>query len=286
MKKILMGVTAIAVMGLGFSFLASLRHGHHTAVTAHTSAAAIVKRSSTGAPFEKNTGMAEESETADVPMGLSPIATAAAGTLPAVAAPIPSKWIDGKNYTTLVPAQPTSVAPDKVEAVEVFWYHCPHCNQFDPALENWRQKNKAAYVDFLRVPVVWDGNPITKADARLFYTLVALGKLEQLHPVVFREIHVKNNPMADPRDPAATERMHKAFLMANGVSAADFDKTYHSFSVESRLQRAEELTRRYKVTGVPYFVVNGRYSADVGTAGGEPQLLSLMDDLAAAEHKR
>ena len=55
--------------------------------------------------------------------------------------------------------------------------------------------------------------------------------------------------------------------------------------MESKLQRAEELGKRYKVTGVPFFVVNGKYTADVGTAGGEPQLITLLDDLAAAEHK-
>jgi hypothetical protein len=33
-------------------------------------------------------------------------------------------------------------------------------------------------------------------------------------------------------------------------------------------------------------VVNGKYSADVGSAGGQSQLLSLINDLAAAEKRR
>ena len=41
-------------------------------------------------------------------------AAVAAGTAP-VGTPIPSKWIDGKHYTSLVPAQPTSTAPGKVD---------------------------------------------------------------------------------------------------------------------------------------------------------------------------
>jgi thiol:disulfide interchange protein DsbA len=251
---------------------------------AHRTEAAVAVRTDAAAPAsEKATGMTEESESvADIPTGLSPIASAVAATTPPVTAPIPSHWIAEKNYMMLVPAQPTSVAPDKVEVMEVFWYGCGHCFHFDPTLEEWRQKGKAPYVQFLRVPVMW--NDVTRAHARLFYTMEALGKLEQLHTVVFHEIHVNGNMLAD-LDPAKTEQLQRAFLKANGVSDADFDRTYRSFSVESNLQRAEQITHRLKVSGVPFLAVAGKYSADVGTAGGEPQLIELLNDLAASEHR-
>ncbi len=290
MKKLGWGLGALAALGLAYALIGPGHHGSQTdkslAGNRPNVAAIAVRSAGKSAPAEKALGMAEETDSAEIPSGFSPIAAAvAAGTTP-VGTPIPSKWIDGKQYTTLVPAQPTSVAPGKVEVVEVFWYHCPHCFAFDPSIENWRHQNKAPYVEFVRVPVMWTNNPSTEPLARLYYTIEALGKLETLHTLVFREIHVKNNMLFVNGDPAATERAHKAFLKANGVSDAEFDKTYHSFSVESKLQRAEQLTRRYKVLGVPYFVVNGRYTADVGTAGGEAQLLTLVDDLAASERKR
>ena len=284
MKKLLMGILAIAIVSVVISTVGMLRHAGHGTAAHRAAVARITVHSAAGSAVEKSVGMAEESESADVPIGFSPIAAAVAATTPSVAAPIPSRWVDGKNYSTLVPAQPTATSPDKVEVVEVFWYGCPHCFALDPSLETWRTKNKAPYVEFTRVPVMW--GPVHKAHARLFYTIVALGKLEQLHSVVFREIHVKNNVLVSKTgDDKETEQLQKKFLMENGVSAADFDKTYRSFSVESKLQRAEELGKRYKVTGVPFFVVNGKYTADVGTAGGEPQLITLLDDLAAAEHK-
>jgi thiol:disulfide interchange protein DsbA len=288
MKKLGWGLGALAALGLAYALVGAGHHGAQKTVAGNRAsvAAIAVHSGAKAAVAEKVLGMAEESDSADIPTGFSPIAAAvAAGTTP-VGTPIPSKWIDGKHYTSLVPAQPTSVAPGKVEVVEVFWYHCPHCFAFDPSIENWRHSNKAPYVEFVRVPVMWSNNPSTEPLARLYYTIEALGKTETLHPLVFREIHVKNNPLFVNGDPAGTERAHKAFLTANGVSSADFDKTYRSFSVESKLQRAEQLTRRYKVLGVPYFVVNGRYTADVGTAGGEAQLLTLIDDLAASERKR
>lgn len=250
---------------------------------ADVAAVAVKPESGPAAAGERAGGMTEESESADLPSGLSPIAAAVAANTPASTTPVPGKWVDGQNYTTLVPAQPTGTAAGKVEVVEVFWYGCGHCFHLDPTLEDWRKKGKAPYVDFGRVPVMW--NDTTRAHARLFYTLMALGKLDQLHADVFREIHVNNNFLA-ASDAAETERLQRAFLKTKGVPEADFDKTYRSFSVEQWLQKAEQLTRRYKVTGVPFMVVNGKYTADVGTAGGEPQLLTLMNDLAASEHKR
>jgi thiol:disulfide interchange protein DsbA len=213
--------------------------------------------------------------------GRHPAQTAGAATSGAAA--IPAKWVEGKNYSSLVPAQPASVAPGKVEVLEMFWYGSDRCFRLDPMLEDWRKQGKPAFVEFERVPVML--NSATRAHARLFYTLEALGKLEQLHGAVFREIHVNNGYFLD-LNPATAERLQQAFLKANGVSEEDFDRAYRSSAVESKLQRAEQLTRAYKVTDVPLIVVNGKYTADTDTAGGEKQLLELVDDLAASERKR
>jgi thiol:disulfide interchange protein DsbA len=271
------------------AFLALTGCSRHSAPAAHVAGrhgtgTGVVMRANEGPVVaEKATGMTEESENlADIPAGLSPIASAVAANTPATTTPIPSHWVAEKNYLTIVPAQPTSVAPDKVEVVEVFWYGCGHCFHFDPSLEEWRKHGKAPYVEFNRVPVMW--NEVTRAHARLFYTMGALGKLEALHSLVFREIHVNGNVLVDA-DPAKTEQLQRAFLKANGVSDAEFDRTYRSFSVESNLKRAEEITRQMRVSGVPFIAVNGKYSSDVGSAQGEPQLIELINDLAASEHR-
>ena len=214
---------------------------------------------------------------------LSPVASAVAATTPPAAGVSSSRWALGKNYNQLVPSQPTDSPADKVEVVEVFWYGCGHCYHFDPYLENWRKKGQPAFVDFRRVPVMW--NDINRQHARLFYVLQALGKLDQLHTAVFREIHANGNMLAD-QDPAKGEALQMAFLKSKGISAADLKRVYHSFPVESSLQRAEILTRRYQVTGVPMVVVSGKYTADVGSAGGEQQLLDLINDLSGGARRR
>lgn len=237
----------------------------------------------TPAPDAAPEKVADGESVSDAPTGLSPIASAVAANAPAAATPIPSRWVAGKNYNVLAPAQPTSVPADKVEALEFFWYGCGHCYHLDPFLEGWKKQGKPAYVEFVRVPVMW--NDVTRAHARLFYTLEVLGKLEQLHTAVFKELHAKNNPLVG-RDPAQTEQMQRQFAVANGIPAADFDREYRGFAVETKLQRAAQLTQRYRVSGVPLVAVNGKYTADAGTAGSEQQLLALINDLAASERKR
>lgn len=214
---------------------------------------------------------------------LSPVASAIAATTPPAAGISSSRWVMGRNYNQLVPSQPTDSPADKVEVVEVFWYGCGHCYHFDPYLENWRKKGQPAFVDFRRLPVMW--NDVNRQHARLFYVLQALGKLDQLHTAVFREIHANGNMLAD-QDPAKGEALQVAFLKARGIPAADIKRVYRSFPVESALQRAEILTRRYQVTGVPMVVVNGKYTADVGSAGGEQQLLDLINDLSGGARRR
>ena len=195
----------------------------------------------------------------------------------------PTLWQEGVNYTRLVPAQPTSVPAGQVEVLEFFWYACPHCYAIDPLIENWR-KTKPAFITFSRVPVMWSEGH--RSLARLFYTLDSIGKLNDLHTTVFKEIHVNGNPLVDlNNNDAKSEQLQATFMGKVNVPQDLFHKNYRSFAVETDLQRADQLTQRYRITGVPAFVINGKYIADVGTAGSEERLIALVNDLAAAEHK-
>jgi thiol:disulfide interchange protein DsbA len=191
------------------------------------------------------------------------------------------KWKAGTNYVPLVPAQPTSVAPGKIEVVEVFWYACPHCNALEPFIQSWL-KNKPEYIEFVRVPVMW--GPVHRAHAKLFYMLRAL-KREDLDQKVFDTIH-KDGNMLVSNDEQTTRKMQLDFLKANGVSAEEFNKAWDSATVSMGLQHAEQLTELYMVQGVPLVVINGKYTTDVGMAGGPGQLLQLINDLAASEKQR
>jgi len=210
--------------------------------------------------------------------------TVAAATPTASAQPAgPTLWQPGVNYTLIVPAQPTAVAAGQIEVLEFFWYACPHCYDLDPQVEAWR-KSKPAYVTFTRVPVTW--SPGHRELARLFYTLQSLGKLDQLHGDVFKEIHVNGNPLVAPDgDEAETERIQTAFAKKEGIPEDAFQKAYHSFPVDNGVERADALVQRYRIDGVPTFVINGKYLTDARLAGSHERLMALVGDLVALEHK-
>jgi protein dithiol oxidoreductase (disulfide-forming) len=192
-------------------------------------------------------------------------------------------WQAGVNYDPVVPAQPTSVSSGMVEVMEVFWLACPHCYDLEPDLRSWL-KTKPAYIQFVRVPVMWQ--PIHRAHAHLYYTLLALGR-QDLVAKAFDTIHqdLDNHqaPLVGDSDDQ-TFRLQQQFAVQNGVKADEFAKAYNSFGVNNDLQRAEEITNRYHVDGVPLIVVNGKYTTDVAKAGGDAKLFKLVNDLAASEH--
>ncbi|GMU69922.1 MAG: hypothetical protein AMXMBFR37_22540 [Steroidobacteraceae bacterium] len=191
------------------------------------------------------------------------------------------RWKSGVNYTPIVPGQPTNVPAGKVEVLEVFWYGCGHCYALEPFMTSW-EKSKPDYIEFVRVPVMW--NPVNAAHARLYYTLQALKRLD-LHSKVFDEIHTRGNMLA-ANDEARTRALQLAFAKANGIAEADFLREYDGFYVNTQLQRAEEITRRYRVEATPVVYVAGKYQTDIGMAGGQKELTQLINALAAHEKRR
>lgn len=66
----------------------------------------------------------------------------------------PAAPVAGQDYTVLKAVQPLDVPAGKIEVIEFMWYGCPHCNEFDPYLENWIKKQGPDVV-FKRVPVAF-----------------------------------------------------------------------------------------------------------------------------------
>jgi thiol:disulfide interchange protein DsbA len=192
----------------------------------------------------------------------------------APAEPRESRFVDGKNYKTLIPTQPTSSSPDKIEVAEVFMFSCPHCYNFEPHILQWL-KSKASYVEFVRIPANF--NALAREQSRAYYAAVQLGIADQIITPFFREFHIKRNPLNTP------ERL-AAFFSRFDVSEEDFLEAFNSFEVDSKVRQADKLTRRYQITGVPAMVINGKYVSAADKVGGYENLIALMNDLAAQEN--
>lgn len=176
---------------------------------------------------------------------------------------------EGKDFRALDTKAPVEAPAGKIEVVEFFWYSCPHCNAFEPKLNAWL-KTIPADVAFRRAPVAFRDDFVPQQ--RLYYTLEAMGKVDELHSKVFHAIHVE-------RQPTNREDSILAFAQKNGLDRAKFQELYNSFSVSTKARRAKQLQDQYQVDGVPALGVAGRWYTDATMAGSMDRALQVVDYL-------
>jgi protein dithiol oxidoreductase (disulfide-forming) len=176
--------------------------------------------------------------------------------------------VEGQHFVRLAQTVPTSVAAGKLEVIEFFWYGCPHCAGFDPAVEVWR-RYLPADVMFRRVPVAFRAEPFGMHQ-RLFYALTNLDLLEALHRKVFNAIHADRLPLN-------TVDEISAFMVKNGVPAAQFMSAFNSAATLNQQRAANQVVARYKIDGVPAMGVQGRYYTSGALVGAPDRVLDVVD---------
>jgi thiol:disulfide interchange protein DsbA len=170
-----------------------------------------------------------------------------------------------------VPKEQKPADVKRVEVDEFFWYGCPHCYHLDAEIYKWLP-TKASYVDFVRVPNSL-GRPEGILHSKAFYTAEALGLGEKIHRPLFDAIHKDHVPMTTEAD------IQAFFTNQSGVLPDVFTSTFRSFAVDSRVRRAEDLSKLYVITSVPTIVVGGKYYTNGTLAGDFPKMMQTVDFL-------
>ena len=172
-------------------------------------------------------------------------------------------------FTRLDPAQPTE-DPSRIEVIEFFHYGCPHCRDFDPLIEAWLLSlPKDVY--FKRVPAIW-GNPGLRKLARFYYAAEATGHLEKLHPEIFPAYQSAKVPLH-------TEAGVRGWVASKGLDADKFMAAYKSFGIQSKISRADQIARNYRVQGVPTVAIDGKYTTSASLSGSHENTLKVIDRL-------
>ncbi len=205
-------------------------------------------------------------------MGAAAVALAG---VPALSSAQAFKPREGKDYIELDKRVPVETGAGKVEVIEFFWYSCPHCNAFEPAFDAW-VKAAPKDVSVRRVPVAFRDD--FAPQQRLYYTLEAMNKLEELHRKVFHAVHVERQALN--RDETIL-----AWAEKQGLDKAKFAEVYKSFGVASKLRRAVQLQEAFKVEGVPSLGIAGRYYTDGSLAGSMERALQVVNYLVDETRK-
>jgi len=181
----------------------------------------------------------------------------------------------GTDFLVLDKPAPVEAPAGKVEVVEFFWYSCPHCNSFEPALDEWIKKAPKD-VAVRRVPIAFRAD--FEPQQRLFYVLEAMNKVDELHKKVFYAIHVEKQMLNTPD-------LIAAWAEKQGLNKVKFLETYNSFSVATKARKATQLQDAYKIDGVPALGIAGRYFTSGSMAQTMARALLVTDYLIAQVRK-
>jgi protein dithiol oxidoreductase (disulfide-forming) len=201
----------------------------------------------------------------DFALGLVASSASLVTAAPALAQGEPT---EGREFTRLPSPVPIAVA-GKIEVVEFFGYWCPHCNNFEPALDAWARKLPTD-VNFRRIPVAFAATQETLQ--KLYFALEGLGLLDALHRKVFAAVHVQRMRFDKDSDVVG-------FASVNGVDPNKLLDTVKSFAVATKCRQAKQQAEAFRIDGVPTLGIQGRYLTSLSLAGGAEPALLVTDAL-------
>lgn len=201
------------------------------------------------------------------------IAVLFAGLLSSFAASGPGLAADLQEGRDFIPINPPLATPKgKIEVIEFFSYGCPHCGDFHPLITPWAAKLPKD-VSFRRVPVSFN-RPEWARLSRLFFALESTGDMAKLDTEVFLAIH-------EQRVTFKTDDAVASWAAGKGADRKKFADALASFSMQSKVQRADQEAVAARISGVPAVVVDGKYLVNNGSVSTFQEVLKLTDSVIA-----
>ena len=156
---------------------------------------------------------------------------------------------------------------------EFFWYGCPHCYNLEPTMERI-EADLDKDTKIVKLPVALRDSWIPHA--KLFYALQQMGKIDEVHNLIFEEIHLEDNRLN-------TEQQMVDFLGKHGIDTNKFMEKYNSFGTEARIKKASNLAKKYQINSVPTIIVNGKYLTSGSYVSSYDELYSVINLLIQRE---
>jgi len=130
--------------------------------------------------------------------------------------------------------------------VQYFWLGCPHCQSFEPILNNILADNPK--LNILRKHAVL--TPAWKNDAKIYYALEELNQLKHFDDL-FELYRSKGKPTKDDIEGFLEQKAINVELFASTMQTSD--------NVKGQIAKSLNEMTANKISGVPQIVVNGKY---------------------------
>ncbi|MEP7186424.1 MAG: thiol:disulfide interchange protein DsbA/DsbL [Rhodanobacter sp.] len=198
------------------------------------------------------------------------------------------KWIEGKQYQRIEPAQPKVTNTSKIEVVEVFSYGCPACNQFHATANKLARELPAdAQMAYLPASFVPQENwPMLQ---RAYFAAQAMGVAAKGNDAMYDAVW-KTHELTAMKDSGGLKSKEALPTLADaakvyakfGADPKEFVAVANSFAINTKVRRADELVKAYGVEGTPSIVVNGKYRLSPSQVGAD-ESVALTKWLVAKE---
>jgi protein dithiol oxidoreductase (disulfide-forming) len=194
-------------------------------------------------------------------------------------------FVEGKNYSLVVPAQHTTVPAGKIEVMEVFSYGCIACNNFQPVIEKLKH-SLPANAQMRYLPASFNAGEDWPMFQRAYLAAQSLGVAERTHQAVYDavwktgELSISRMPMPTIQDAA------RCYARIAGVKPDDFLAAANSFYVYTMMQAADVQIGRMKVPSTPCIVVNGKYRIEMSSLHSSDELVDMVKFLVHKESGR
>ncbi len=148
----------------------------------------------------------------------------------------------------------SKVATKKPEVVEYFSFLCPACFRFESLVTDLKKKLPTD-VEFRKNHTETLGGNVGVEMAKAYGMALLLKNTDAMIPKVFNAIHVQRLPMANINDA-------QPLFMDAGISEKKFNSAAKSFKLKRTTDQMRQNTKKFRITGVPTFIINGKYQVN------------------------
>jgi len=163
----------------------------------------------------------------------------------------------------------------KIEVIDFFWYGCPHCADFSPYSQSYKEKIKTRQpnVYFVHYPAIL--GPNWESGAQLFFTIKELNLLDSMHLDIFQAVKTEEIDLKDEKSMAIWIAKHSK------IAESQFLDKYNSLAVKQSVEQAKQISLKSKIFGTPSLVINSGNPIDPI----HPKQIETLEDLTNTADK-